>query len=299
LLVYACLLLLASDPAQAKPLLQQGLIALQRGDLAEARKDLQEASQADPRNSYIWSSLAETYLRLNDGRKAMAAATMAERFAGGNPVAAHALAIFYFHYADALLHQEKFTEAADLLTNVREKHPDDAQLTIALAVARYGQRRFDDAIALFLKTIKLAPDAEQPYVFLGKMLEQAGPQLPEITADFERYATANPTSAEAQLLLGKALLAADPQTDRALDLLNKAVSLDPKSWEAHFELGVLLESKHDYAAAERELQTAVQLEPAQPTPHYHLARVYDRLGEAGRAKAERDIHQRLTTPTPK
>jgi Flp pilus assembly protein TadD len=318
LLVYACLLLLASNPAQSKPLLQQGLIALQRGDLAEARKDLEQAAKADPRNGYVWSSLAETYLRLHDRNQAMSAASTAEKLGDKNPVIAHALAIFYlnagdtadglkfaqlvadpqisFQYADALLHQENFAQAADLLTTALAKHPDDAQLTIALGVARYGQRRFDEAITLFLKTIQLAPDAEQPYVFLGKMLDQAGPHLPEITADFEQWAVANPSSGLAQLLLAKALLTSDPHSERALELLHKSVARDAKSWEAHYQLGVLLENKHDYPAAAAELAASAQLDPKQPMPHYHLARVYDRLGEADRAKTEREIHQRLTNP---
>ncbi|MBV8896464.1 MAG: tetratricopeptide repeat protein [Acidobacteriaceae bacterium] len=294
MLVCACLLLLASDPAQANSLLKQGLLALQRGDLVEARADLEHASRADPANAYVWSSLAETYARLHNGDNAMSAAARAEKLGAGNKVVAHALAIFYFQYADSLLRQENFTQAADVLTTALARHPDEPQLTLALGVARYGQRRFDDAIALFLKTVKLAPEAEQPYVFLGKMLEQAGPHLAEIAADFESYAGANPASAEAQLLLAKALLAADPHSDRALDLIRKSVSLDGNNWEAHFQLGVLLESKHDYADAAIELAASAQLEPKQPMPHYHLARVYDRLGEPERAKTEREIHQRLT-----
>jgi tetratricopeptide (TPR) repeat protein len=275
------------------------LVALQHGRLSEARTDFEQAAQADPRNPYVWSSLAETYLRLNEPGQAISAANKAEQLGAGNSVVAHALAIFYFHDADLLLHQEKFTEAADLLTSALTKHPDDAQLTLALGVARYGQRRFDDAIALFLKTIKLAPDAEQPYVFISKMLDQAGPQLPEITADYERYAAANPTSGIAQLLLAKALLGADPRSARALDLLRRAVELTPEDWEAHYQLGVLLESKHKYEAAAGELEAAVKIAPRQPMPHYHLSRVYDRLGKPDLAKTEREIHQSLTAATTK
>ena len=291
------LLLFASDPAAAKQLLQQGLIALQHGQLAEAQNDLEQAAKVDPQNPYVWSSLAETYLRLQQRDKALSAAASAEKLGGDSPVVAHALGIFYFRYADVLLHQEKFTEAADLLTTALNKHPDDAQLTIALGVARYGQRRFDDAIALFLKTVTLAPDAPQPYTFLGKMLDQAGPRLPEITADFERWAQANPGSGSAQLLLAKALLASDPNNERAGELLHRAVALDPTDWEAHYELGALLEAKHDYKAAAAELSTAAQLDPKQPAPHYHLARTYDRLGEPDKAKAERELHARLTQPS--
>jgi hypothetical protein len=36
------------------------------------------------------------------------------------------------------------------------------------------------------------------------------------------------------------------------------------------------------------------LDEKQAMPHYHLARVYDRLGNAEGAKAERELHEKLT-----
>ncbi len=48
------------------------------------------------------------------------------------------------------------------------------------------------------------------------------------------------------------------------------------------------------AAAARHLKRAVQLNPKTPAPHYRLARVYDRLGNAEAAQAERVLHEKLT-----
>ena len=288
------LLLLFADPPQATVLLKQGLIALQRGDLVIARQDFEQACAADPRNPYIWSSLAETYLRLDDHARAIAVAKEAENLSAGNAVAGHALAIFYFHYADDLLHREKFTEAADLLAGALQHHPGDAQLTLALGVARYGQRRFEDSIVAFLAVIDADPSIEQPYIFLGKMLDQAGAQLDVITQAFRAWAEKNPENAQAQLLLAKALLASDPQDARAATFLNRSIALDGNQWESHYQLGLFLAGKHDYRAAAVELNRSIELDPKQPLPHYHLARVYDRLGEADRAKTEREIHLQLT-----
>ena len=269
-------------------------MALQRGDLIAARQDFEQACAADPRNPYVWSSLAETYLRLNDHTRAIAAANEAEKVGVANSVAGHALAIFYFHYADDLLHHEKFTEAADLLTGVLQHHPGDAQLTLALGVARYGERRFEDAVATFLKVIQIDPALAQPYVFLGKMLDQAGQHLAEITKACGLWASRNPQNAEAQLVYAKALLANDPRDASAQALLQRSIALDPKDWESHYELGVLLARKHEYREAAAELTRSIGLDPKQPMPHYHLARAYDRLGQPEQAKAEREIHQRLT-----
>jgi Flp pilus assembly protein TadD len=128
------------------------------------------------------------------------------------------------------------------------------------------------------------------------MLDQAGPKLAQITSLDQAWAAANPRNAKAQYVLAAALLAADPTSARAGLLLQKAITLDSHDWQPHYELGVLLEREHKYAAAASELNRAIQLDPSQPMPHYHLARVYDRLGQPDRASAEREIHRKLTAP---
>jgi tetratricopeptide (TPR) repeat protein len=283
--------LLAADP---QALLQQGLLALQQGHFAEARSILEQASGIDSANPYIWTSLAETYLRLGEPRKAEASAETAGKFAAGNQVVGHALSMFYFEYAQQLLRKEDFTHAAEILNTSLQADPRNAQLVLALGVARYGQRRFDDAIAQFLQVIGIDATIEQPYVFLGRILDQAGPHLPEITKDYETWAVKNPTNAKAFLLWAKALLAADARDVKAEELLQRSIALDPSDWESHYELGVLLAGKRQYPQAAVELTRSIELDPKRAMTHYHLARVYDRLGEPDRAKAEREIHQRLT-----
>jgi len=73
-------------------------------------------------------------------------------------------------------------------------------------------------------------------------------------------------------------------------LLRKSIGVDGRNWEAHYELGVLLEAKRAWPSAAAELQRSAELNPSQAMPHYHLARVYDRLGESEKARAERALH---------
>jgi Flp pilus assembly protein TadD len=282
----------ATPPAS----LQRGLVALQHGQFAEARTALEEASRAEPTNPYVWSSLAETYLRLEDPVKASAAAETAEKFAGKNPVIRQALGLFYFEFGQRLLQKQDFTQAADVFGRGLRTNAKDPQLLLALGVARYGQRRFEDATVAFLQVIQIDPRIEQPYVFLGKMLDQAGSHLEKISEAFEAWAASNPQNAQAQLLLAQARLANDPQDTKAESLLRRSIALDASNWEAHYELGVLLAAKRNYREAAVELSRASELDAKQPMPHYHLGRVYDRLGEAERAKAEREMHQALVSP---
>lgn len=287
------LLLVSSDPNHPADLLKRGLFALQQGHLQEAESTLEEAARADDRNPYIWISLAETYLRLERLDQAETAAGKAHSAAGTNPVITHALSLFYFKSGDLLLHRQDFTHAADVFSTGLKLDPENAQLVLALGVARYGQRRFDEAITAFLKVIQIDPGIEQPYIFIGKMLDQAGSHLSEITRDLEAWNTAEPENPKAPLVLAKVLLMTDARSTRAEELLRKAIALDAANWEAHYQLGVLLANRRDYRNAQTELSRSTELAPKQPMPHYHLARVYDRLGQPEKAKEQREIHQSL------
>jgi len=202
-----------------------------------------------------------------------------------------------FDYAHALLTKEDFSAAADVLQPASQANPKDAQLVLALGVARYGQRRFEEAITAFLKTIQLDPSIPQPYVFLGRVLDQAGDHLPQITADYQAWYRKYPKRFEPAYLLAKAKLTGGDATD-AEKLLRQSIQEKNDYWASHFELGQLLAKQHHYSEAAAELQRAVALDPKEPMPHYHLARVYERLGQADKAKQEREIHAQLTAAKP-
>ena len=109
-----CFLFLSADPAQATSLLQHGLIALQKNQLTEARSDLEKASRMAPANAYVWSSLTEVYLRLQEPQLAASAAESAEKSGGDNPVVCHALAMYYSktgEFARAGKFEERFAES--------------------------------------------------------------------------------------------------------------------------------------------------------------------------------------------
>ena len=337
-MLFLLLLFLAVDsPTQ---LLQRGLLALQSGDLAQARGALEQAAKAEPRNAYAWVSLAETYARLDEPAAASAAAAKAEKFGAGNQTISRALLLYYtkaaaqhpspgaenalgrsllaagrgedaekhlasawegqktdprfaFDYSEVLLRKQDFGHAAEVVSTALAAHPNDAQLVLTLGVARYGQRRFDDAIAAFLRVIRIDPQIEQPYLFLGKMLDQAGEHLAAITGAYEKWLARNPRNPAALLLLAKARLAGDPKDATAEALLRKSISIEERNWEAHYELGVLLEGKRVWQGAAAELRRSAELNASQAMPHYHLARVYDRLGEGEKAQAERALHETL------
>ena len=302
----------ADDPYHA------GLIALQRGDLATAQTNLETASRLAPRDGRIWVALSQTYWRLHRNSDAEEAAGKAAVLSPEDAVVLQALAIYYtetnqtlkaarttakysagraaelyFEAAKPLLDQQKFAGALVILQESVTRVPKNAQLELALGVACYGLRRFDDAAGAFLRTIDIAPETEQPYTFLGKILDQIPRHLPQVTKRFAEYEAAHPANPAAYLLHAKALDAQSLAPETALTLLAKSIELNATDAPAHFEMGTVLDRLYRFPDAAAEFEKAAQLAPSDPATHYRLARDYDRIGKPEAARAEREKHARL------
>ncbi len=315
-MLWLCLLLFA-DQFDAQ--FQAGLIALNGGRLAIAESELESASRLRPENPRVWLALAQTYRKLGKQDLAEAAAMNAQTHhpdavvlhglglyyseAGQFPKAVESLAAairqspyqesYYFDLAQLHLNRQEFAAALAILDKARLNFDKSAQLELAAGVAYYGLRRFPEAIDAFLRTAQLSPDAEQPYVFLGRMLDQAESRLAAITQAFAAYARRAPESDVAAYLYGKSLAAAG-DTAAAEPWLRKSIARNAGFWESHYELGLLLDQEGKLEDAANEIRTAIQLHPGDPAPHYRLARLYTRLGKPAEAQTERDLHARLT-----
>ena len=200
----------------------------------------------------------------------------------------------YFSLAQELLQLQKFQGALDTLGAGLKVFDKSAQLQLARGVALYGLRRFPEAIEAFLLTIQLAPEVEQPYVFLGRMLDVAESKLPAVTQGLAAYCKSQPNNPMSSLLYAKALGAGLGDPARIEALLRQSIRLNDALWESHFELGLILERRRNFEEAARELERSVQLNPDEPTPHYRLARVYDRLGRTAEAVEQRALHEHLS-----
>jgi len=325
--VLPALLLLLAASASSDDLFRAGLTALQRGDLASARTNLETASRLAPRDGRVWVALSQTYWRLHKDAEAEDAAGKAASFAPEDAAVLQGLAIYYsetnqtlkaaqaavkysakapesgdareraaglyFEAARPLLDQQKFAEAAVILEEAAARLPNSAQLELAMGVACYGLRRFDDAADAFLRTIEIAPETEQPYTFLGRILDQIPSRLPRVTERFAEYESAHPASAAGYLLHAKALDAQSLSPETAMRLLQKSIAMNAGDASAHFEMGTVLDRLQRFDGAAAEFERAAELAPSDPAAHYRLARDYDRIGKHQAAQAEREKHAEL------
>jgi Flp pilus assembly protein TadD len=263
---------------------EQASVAFEKGDNVQvveiARRALEHGESAELRNL-----LGKALGRLGEHEKAVAELQLAIRLQPDDEG-------FRFDLGQFLLRVGDFGTAATVLEDAHRRLPQSAQIQLALGVAYYCSVRYDDAVRAFLKTIELAPDVPQPYVFLGKILEHAGSHLREIVracAVSERLSPSNPY---APVLHAEALIAElgpieeGDKADAAARLLEKAIALRSDSAEAYFVLGCLMDREGNYPRAVQLLEECVQLKPDDPVARYRLGRLYVRLGKREQADAE-------------
>ena len=129
-----------------------------------------------------------------------------------------------------------------------KENPGNVKAEDNLGLCLEGKNQIEQAIAAYQKAIALDESSlvhtEQPYLNLG-------------------------------------ILQAKHNNDReALLLLAKAQKIAPQSAEVHYQLAKSLFSLNRVADAQREVETAVQLNPKDAPSHYLLGRIYHTLGKS-------------------
>jgi len=201
---------------------------------------------------------------------------------------------FHFDLVQVHLRHQEFALALQVLDASTKVFARSPQLELARGVAYYGQRRFGEAADAFLKTIDMAPDVPQPYLFLARVLDHAEDRWGDVLVRFRRLANANPNDAGAQFLLGKVLAFRGEDLSSAEAAFRHSITLNEKYWESHYELGLLLDGQRKFANAAKEFERSIELSPDSAAPHYRLARVYERLGRKDDARVQRELHAKLS-----
>jgi tetratricopeptide (TPR) repeat protein len=145
--------------------------------------------------------------------------------------------------------------------------------------------RDPDAIAEFQAAASASPAEPAVHFGLGYLLWKER-RYDEAEREFRQELANDPSHAQANAYLGDVLLHRD-DPEAALPWLEKARRLDAKIRIAHLDLGIAYAGRKEYEPAARELREAVRLDPSRADAHYRLAQVYQSLGRATEAKAER------------
>lgn len=202
-------------------------------------------------------------------------------------------------WGNHLLHYRAFDSALEVYRRGVEMYPKSSPLRVGLGVTYYSRRQYDEAVEALCRAIDLDPSDPRPIGFLGSMYDVSPKLAEEVTRRFAQYVRIYPGNAQANFYYGMSLWKQGENGSAPADLpvvekhLKTAARLDPRLYDAPLQLGILYERQHRDAEAVQALNQAIHLHPDLDTPHYHLARLYQRMGENALAQKERENYKRL------
>jgi tetratricopeptide (TPR) repeat protein len=172
----------------------------------------------------------------------------------------------------------KVEEAERELLRLREAHPHEVQVAVALAQLYEEQERWEDAIGAYSQVGSIdAEMAVESYLKMGELYKKQGKESEA------KDAFRSAEEASAQLKEGgKSLLRTavihhqmgnPEQAERAL---LKAVELDPESRHtAYTNLGAIYKDQQRYEEAQAMFARAIEINPGPAEPYYGMAQLLE------------------------
>jgi len=193
-----------------------------------------------------------------------------------------------------------YPDADKWLTRELQSAPEDTEGWYYLGRTKYIENRFEQAIEVFQRCLKMDPTNLRAEYNLGLSYQGLG-RTEEATAAFRtaiaRQKGALNQDSEPFIDLGSLLLD-ENQPQVALPYLLQAVGISPLEFRAHEQIGRAYEHLGQLEKAQTEFEKAVALAPQNPRLHYVLGQVYRKEGSAEKAKLEFDRSDALRRDSP-
>jgi tetratricopeptide (TPR) repeat protein len=193
-----------------------------------------------------------------------------------------------FTLAMAYIKLNKRDWARTELDKLVAENPREPLYLYWLARLDYDARNYSAAMSRLKTVIELDPNMARAYDALGLCYDYLG-KFDEAIADFHRAVELNrklPKPSPWPLVNLSNSLVALNRLSEAEESLREAVGYDGDLPQTQYQLGRVLEMQGRYQDALSALQLAAKLAPGYAAPHYLLGRIYHRLGDDQRSKAE-------------
>jgi tetratricopeptide (TPR) repeat protein len=278
----------AADPEAARIYLDavKQLSAKGEGAQDKALAGFEQALTRDPKLWEAHYNAGVVLRRRGELRKALPHLTAAHELApaDGEPLIALA------EVQHALGDRE---EAADLLAEYVQEHPDANAVRIALTAVLREQGEFDKALTRAREALVREPANVQALLEVGRIYRQKG-DLDVAELVFEKVLALDPKSATAHNDLGLLALARG-DTQRAFDEFDKAGRHDERFTPARLNRASVLLRAGDYAAARSEYEKVLAVTPDDMDARVALGICLRGLGKPAEAEAE---YQKALTAAP-
>ena len=260
-----------------------GRIELAEGDGESAARWLERATAVEPRNSAYHYWLGNAY-----GRQAVRAGKLKQARLAGRIRGAFERAVAldpdnldartgllqYYVVAPGFM-GGSVKRAREQAREIARRSP----LRGGVAEGVLAEREKDAAAAerAFTAAVAAAPDSALGYTVLGDFYRRTG-RHDAAFATFERMRRALPNEPSALYLIGRTSAVSGQRLAEGAAALTAYIAAprrdtDPPLASAHFRLGAIREKQGDRAAARREYEATLRLDPAQAEARAGLARV--------------------------
>ncbi len=194
-------------------------------------------------------------------------------------------------YAD----QYKFTEAEKIASEAAEAFPNASEVFVVRGAANTLIGQLDKAYDDFAKAVNLAPDKADPRFFLA-LTRYKQDRFVDAISYLESANRLGIADSDLHYLLAECLLKVNgPNTQAAMVELNRAIELNTNSVSARALRGRLLLGAGRVKEAVGDLELALRHDPSSRSALYNLARAYRTLG---RTEESRLLFDRIQNQKP-
>lgn len=271
----------SSYPDRYALFLNLGTAQLESRQYKAAVESLEIAASSNPGAAEAFRLLGEAYDKDGNPEKAYGAYTQAIELEPRSEEGYIALSSF------AAAHQnDEF--ALKTLAQGLERIPGSTRLLLQQGTIWALETNLPQAEESFRKAGLSDPQAGLPLLALGLTQMQAG-KLTEAGVTFRQAARKDPKDFRSQYFYALTLVRAGGRSDpvrrkEIIAALERAIALNPRDAESRVALGQTYQSADELDLAARELQKALELEPANPTALYQLSAVYRKQGKTEAAQ---------------
>jgi tetratricopeptide (TPR) repeat protein len=193
--------------------------------------------------------------------------------------------------ADGLQELEEYALAAQAYREVLKRAPANVAARLGLGVSLYSTGQLAAARTELEEVLRRAPGTPQAHYALGAVFFEQK-RFDDAKAHLERELALDPRCAACTAKLAHVayLKGDDPLCE---SWLAKATALDAAQAEADLVAGMLAIRKGRYDVAIGHLSRVVERSPGYAQAQYQLGLVYQRVGNAGKARDHLEAYRRL------
>jgi tetratricopeptide (TPR) repeat protein len=155
-----------------------------------------------------------------------------------------------------------------------------------------AMNNYDGAVVELKKAVEMAPQRPGTHYKLGDAYFSLS-QWDSAAEQFQAEMAVDPANCMARWKIGAIVLQKNGSADEALADINQALSMCPGLTDARVDRARALIKLSRNAEAATDLEAATKADPAEPSTHFMLAKVYRALGRVQDSQAEMQTFSKL------